>query len=225
MRTEPRGFTRVLISITLGGCLLALVIGMASRGRPTPDVPGTRPELVPQVTVESGSAVIDARPARRTGAVQPEAPSSIRLPTGTLVPIRAASTRADGLLDVPDDIRLAGWWRGGSRVGDPLGSTLLAAHVDGTEQGLGPYASLLEVRRNQRFVVASANLQQTFRATSLRILEQGSLLRHPWIYSATGDRRLVMVTCAPPYVPARGGYQNLAVVTAVPVSAPTSRER
>ena len=33
-----------------------------------------------------------------------------------------------------------------------------------------------------------------------------------------GERRLTLVTCAPPYVASRGGYQNLAVVTAVPVS-------
>ena len=110
-------------------------------------------------------------------------------------------------------------------MGDPLGSTLLAGHVDSTTQGLGPFAALLDVRRNQRFLVSSATLHQTYRATSVRLLERGSLLRHRWIYSASGSRRLVMVTCAPPYAPARGGYQNLIAVIAVPVSGPTRREK
>jgi hypothetical protein len=96
--------------------------------------------------------------------------------------------------------------------------------VDSTAQGLGPFAALLDVRRNQRFVLSSTSLEQTYRATSVRLLEQGSLLRHSWMYSPSGTRRLVMVTCAPPFLPARGGYQRLAVVTAVAASAPTRRE-
>lgn len=36
--------------------------------------------------------------------------------------------------------------------------------------------------------------------------------------SQRSDLRLVLVTCAGPFVPARGGYQNLAVVTARPIS-------
>jgi len=204
--------------------MLVLVAGVAPRLWPTPDAAGSVAGLGQKAAARDGDPiVIDARPARRTGTVRPEQPRSIHLPTGVVVPVRAVSSRTDGLLDVPDDIRQAGWWRGGSRVGDPLGSTLVAAHIDSTRQGLGPFAALLTVRRNQRFLVSSATLHQSFRATSVHLLERGSLLGHRWIYSASGSRRLVMVTCAPPYVPARGGYQNLVVVTAVPVSGPTRR--
>jgi hypothetical protein len=166
---------------------------------------------------------VAATPAQRTGAVRSEQPLSVRLPNGAVVPIRAVSTRSDGLLDVPRDIRTAGWWRGGARLGDPWGSTLVAAHVDSETQGLGPYAALLGVRRDQRFVLASATLRQAFRATSLRLLPRGPLTSRHWLSSPSGARRLVLVTCAPPYVPARGGYQNLAVVTAAPISGPTSQ--
>ncbi len=51
---------------------------------------------------------------------------------------------------------------------------------------------------------------------SLRLVARGPLGGHRWISAPAGRRRLVLVTCAPPYVPARGGYQNLAVVTACP---------
>ncbi len=165
-----------------------------------------------------------AGPARRASSdLGSEAPVSARLPSGAAVPIRSVSTRANGVLDVPDDIRTAGWWRGGARLGDPFGSTLLAAHVDSTTQGLGPYVELLSVRAGQRVVVTSTHLRQAFRISSLRLVPQGSLAGEPQIYAPGGRRRLTLVTCAPPYDAARGGYQNLAVVTATPDGPPTRR--
>ncbi len=225
MRPAPPRRRSLVVWITAATGVLALVVAVTSQLWPTPDAVGSVADVGTQAAAKDNPPiVVDARPARRTGTVRHEQPRSVRLPTGLVVPVRAVSTTTDGLLDVPDDIRQAGWWRGGSWLGDPLGSTLLAAHVDSTTQGVGPFAALLDVRRNQRFLVSSATLHQTYRATSLQLLERGSLLRHRWIYSASGSRRLVMVTCAPPYVPGRGGYQNLVVVTAVPVSGPKRRE-
>jgi hypothetical protein len=166
---------------------------------------------------------VSAVPARRTGAVRPERPSASRLPDGTVVPIRPAGIAADGSLAVPDDVRVAGWWRGGSRLGDPFGVTLLAAHVDSTTQGLGPYAGLLSVRAGQRIVVGSARLSQTFAVVSLRLMPRRALPQHRRLFTARGDRLLVLVTCAGPYDARRGGYQNLAVVTATPVSGVVRR--
>ena len=67
--------------------------------------------------------------------------------------MQAVGTSADGALDVPEDIRVAGWWRGGARLGDPFGSMLIAAHVDSRTQGLGPYVALLSVEPGARFEV------------------------------------------------------------------------
>ncbi|MCW2819193.1 MAG: peptidase sortase [Marmoricola sp.] len=188
----------------------------ASRAVTAPDVrDGTASRTAPDSPV-----AVDARPARRAGALRPEAPLSLRLPSGTVLPVRAVSTTVSGVLDVPSDVRQAGWWRGGSRLGDPWGSTLVAAHVDSTAQGLGPFVELLRLGRGERLVLTSATLRQTFRATSRQLVRRGPLLGHPWMSSASGRRRLVLVTCAPPYVPSRGGYQHLAVVTAVPVGSP-----
>jgi hypothetical protein len=136
--------------------------------------------------------------------------------------LRPVDTRADGTLDVPDDVRVAGWWRGGSRLGDPFGSTLVAAHVDSL-RGLGPFASLLSVKPGQLVVLTSAHLRQAFSVTELRLVPQGSLADKRWIYAARGDRRLTLVTCAGPYVARRGGYQNLAVITATPTGPAVRR--
>jgi hypothetical protein len=135
----------------------------------------------------------------------------------------AVSTTSDGVLDVPADVDVAGWWRGGSRIGDPFGAVLLSAHVDSATEGLGPYVELLGVRPGQSVVLTSQHLRQEYVIDSLRLLDKGPLSEHPWVYSAQGPHRLVLVTCAGPFDPSRGGYQRLAVVTATAVGLPTVR--
>ncbi|MFC0221318.1 class F sortase [Nocardioides zeicaulis] len=163
-------------------------------------------------------------PARRAGSVVvPEAPRSVVLPSGREVAVRAVGTTGAGLLDVPDDVEVAGWWRGGSRLGDPFGATLLAAHVDSRTQGLGPFAELLSARPGARLRLAGRRVGQAWAIRSRQLVRQGTLDNHPELFDPAGARRLVLVTCAPPYVAARGGYQNLAVLTAAPAGPPEAR--
>ena len=160
---------------------------------------------------------------RSADPVVPEAPRSLRLPRGRVVPVHAVSTGRDGQLDVPDDPRSAGWWRGGSRVGDPSGNTLLAAHIDSPRQRLGPFAELYEARPGVRLVLRSAGLRQDFRIRSVRLIRRESLTARPDLYSPSGTRQLVLITCAPPYDPTHGGYRNLVVLVATPSGPPTPR--
>ncbi|MDZ5663796.1 class F sortase [Nocardioides sp. S-58] len=148
------------------------------------------------------------------------APREATLPSGRTVRISAVGTTPSGLLDVPDDVDVAGWWRGGSRLGDPFGSILVAAHVDSRTEGLGPFAELLTVGRGARVVLVSAGVRQTFEVRSRRLVPQGTLSDDSWIFDVSGPGRLTLVTCAPPYDASRGGYQHLAVVTAVPLGPP-----
>lgn len=218
-RPAPRRRRPSLAVLLVGaGLVTGLVVGglawvASERGAADVAFPD-RPTVGPGRTVRTLAAV----PARRTGALPPERPTTSRLPDGTVVPVRPAGTTRTGSLAVPDDIRMAGWWRGGSRLGDPFGATLLAAHVDSFTQGLGPYAGLLSVRAGQRVVLTSPHLTQTFAVVSLRLVPRRTLARRHHLFSARGDRRLVLVTCAGPYDATRGGYQNLAVVTALPTS-------
>jgi hypothetical protein len=105
-------------------------------------------------------------------------------------------------------------------LGDPFGPTVIAAHIDSRTQGLGPYVELLRVRRGDEIALRSANLVERFRVASLRLVPRSSLAGVTDIFSPEGPRRLVMVTCAGPYDATRGGYQNLAIVTARPAGAP-----
>lgn len=222
MRGLPRAATRrpgwlalalAFSVLLLTGCAGAGVPEVSSRATATATSSAERPA--------TNRAVTPARAGRQTGAVIPEVPRSATLPSGRVVPILPVATERDGTLDVPADITVAGWWRGGSRLGDPFGSTLLSAHVDSSTQGLGPYAELLSVRAGASVVVTSKSLSQAFTVTSLELIDKGTLADHPEIFSPSGARRLTLVTCAGPYLPARGGYQRLAVVTADAVGQPT----
>jgi hypothetical protein len=180
----------------------------------------------PAAAPPSAQPVASAPPAavaERVGSVVPEPPRGIRLPNGRRVVVRPVGTTRNGLLDVPADIELAGWWSGGSRLGDPFGSTLVAAHVDSRTQGLGPFASLLGVHAGDRVHVWSHGLRQAFEITSLRLRPQGTIGPASYLHSPKGPRRLTLVTCAGPYDAARGGYQNLAVITATPLGPARSR--
>lgn len=206
-----------------GGAVVAL-LGVAWSGCSTGEVSRTA-EL--SATTSSGQAPPSPRPVpparRAASAPAAQAPDTAILPSGRAVAIRSAGTTRAGLLDVPDDVAVAGWWRGGSRLGDPFGSILVAAHVDSRTQGLGPFAELLTLTRGARVELASTDLRQTFVVRSRRLVPQGSLVDDSWIFDPTGAGRLTLVTCAPPYDAARGGYQHLAVVTAHPLGAPEER--
>ncbi len=180
----------------------------------------------PSASPSASSSAVPVTPAQRASSVvRPQRPVAVVLPGEVVVPVRTASTTADGLLDVPADTGVAGWWDGGARIGDPFGSTLVAAHVDSRTQGLGPFAALLRLEGGERVRLRSAGLVQDFEVRSLRLVPQGPLTERTGLFAPSGPRRLTLVTCAPPYVASRGGYQNLAVVTAVPVGPPSRGSR
>lgn len=224
-RRARRHALPLLVASLVAGVALAWGLGHLGGGAApgpsaTPAEASTSPRPSPSASASPTPSPV--RPATRVGH-RPEAPGRVRLPSGTTVPVVAVGTTADGVLDVPEDIRTAGWWRGGSRLGDPFGSTLVAAHIDSKTQGLGPYAELLSVRAGARIVVRSAHLVQVFRVTSLRLTPRRELAGDSELFAVSGRRRLTMVTCAGPYDADRGGYQNLAIVTALPATAPTAR--
>ena len=202
-----------------GALVMTGTLVLAGAGCATTATDHGRDSPRPAGTTTSATVPERVAPARRApSVVVAEPPVLLSLPGGQEVPVRSVGTTATGLLDVPADVDQAGWWSGGSRLGDPFGSTLVAAHVDSRTQGLGPFAELLTVARGARIHLGSERLTQAFEVRSRQLVPQGSLSRETWLFDVSGERRLTLVTCAPPYVASQGGYQNLAVVTAVPVS-------
>jgi sortase (surface protein transpeptidase) len=135
--------------------------------------------------------------------------------------VRVSATARTGELAIPVDIQQAGWWDGGSRLGDPYGGIVVAAHVDSFTQGLGRFAQLLSMRPGDVVTLTSKHLQEQFRVVSADLVPKSSLSASSDVFSARGRPRLVLITCGGAYTPA-GGYQSNMVVTAAPVGRPVA---
>jgi len=220
-RTESTAGASTTSRAAVRGVLLAALTVLVAGGgcaadpaRPAAgDAPGAATEQVPTVRVEAGRA--DAAPSETRDA----RPTMVRLPSGAEVPIRVAATGRGGLLRVPDDIRAAGWWDGGARIGAAYGAVVVAGHVDSERQGLGPFAELLGVGRGDRIDVRAQGLRQSFAVSAVDLVPKITLDTRDRTFAGSGPLRLVLITCAGEYDPRRGGYQDLAVVTARPRSA------
>ncbi|VXB47829.1 class F sortase [Nocardioides sp. AX2bis] len=211
--TSPRNGLPSAASVVL--LTLALAAGCAPVGDAATSA-GSGPDDAPAGTDDREVRELEATPATRVGSAVARVPTAVRLPGTDLLDVVPVGTREDGLLDVPADVDVLGWWEGGARVGDPFGSVLLAGHVDSEDEGLGPSARLLTVERGDEVEVRAGGRTTSYAVASRRFVPLDDLGSYPRILSADGPARVTLVTCAPPFLPDEGGYQNLAVVTALP---------
>ena len=208
MRTPS--WPAVLAGLVLTGCSVAVA----------PSGGGAADPRTSAAAVESAAPAVVAQHA--ASQVTPQRPRHVTLPSGRVMPVDVVGTGSDGALEIPVDVRRAGWWDGGSRLGDPFGSVVLAAHVDSFTQGLGPAVELLSARVGERVRLTTAHLSQDYRITSVRLVPRFDLRRRREVFSALGARRLALITCGGSYDRARGGYQDNVVVLARPLG-PLSR--
>ena len=121
-----------------------------------------------------------------------------------------------GALGAPENIDRVGWWRDGAAPGAKRGTILLAGHVDSAKRGAGAFYGLKRAHRGDRIQLRSDDGRtKTWRVTSTKLMRKESL--PPEIYTRSGPRRLVLVTCGGPFDARRGHYRDNIVVTAVPL--------
>jgi hypothetical protein len=219
----------VLAATVVAGVVMALLVARVS-GDSSPT--GERPPAALAAASEPSAAQppqsfsVDAKPAVPASSQLDDArPRLVRLPSGTEVPLQPSATSGKGLLQVPDGIGTAGWWDGGARLGERYGAMLVAGHVDSRSQGLGPFAELLDAQRGQLLDVTAGGSGQRFSVVGVEVVSAGALGDRPDLFSQEGPLRLVLVTCAGPFVESHGGYQNRVIVTARPEGPPTATRR
>jgi LPXTG-site transpeptidase (sortase) family protein len=195
----------------------ALLTGCAVSAEP---VAGAAPARAPTGASSAGSPSAGAeRPTPEAAGEGTRAPSQVKrfVPVELILPGREKAkvvpvSTVDGVLQVPKHVDHLGWWDGSSWLGDPFGSTVIAGHVDSATEGLGFFAQLLEIRRDDRVQILGASGQrQTFKVTSVRTVAQNALADDSKALAQTGDHRLVLVTCTGSYRPGRGYDSNLVV--------------
>ncbi|MCF6525829.1 class F sortase [Streptomyces sp. JJ36] len=134
----------------------------------------------------------------------------------TVVPVGVTD---GGDLAVPGDARRVGWYRFGGVPAPDGGSTVLVGHVDSRSRGLGALAALRSVRRGDRVGIRlSGGDREHYRVTARRSVAKERFPAR--VFRRSGPSALTLVTCTGPFLPERGGYQRILLVTAVPAAAP-----
>jgi hypothetical protein len=227
---RPRGLVVVLLAVALA--VGATVWGINASGSSPLDVLSvSKPQppdahasssrhsgVPPQASPHSASSRVRTTPAQVGRAypaqIDPERPRAVTLASGTTMRVRQSATSTSGSLQIPADIKQAGWWDGSSKLGDPFGAIVIAAHVDSFTQGLGRFAQLLSMKPGDVIRLQSAHLSQSFRVVSAGLVSKTTISATSDVFSATGSPRLVLITCGGQFDPAHGGYQSNMVVVA-----------
>lgn len=103
----------------------------------------------------------------------------------------------------------------GATPGSATGAILLAGHVDSARSGAGAFYGLEGARAGDSVSVTSSDGKtRRYSVTSMRRVRKGAL--PAGIFSRSGPRRLVLVTCGGPFDAARGVYRDNIIVTARP---------
>lgn len=135
---------------------------------------------------------------------------------GVDAPVVEVGVDEDGLVDVPDDGSLVGWYRWSAAPGGP-GTTVLVGHVDTAADGPGALFDLARTEAGQRLQMRSTDGSvRAYAVVSLQSYPKTALPAAE-LFRRDGDPALVVVTCGGPFDRATRTYAENVVVTAVPV--------
>ena len=126
----------------------------------------------------------------------------------------------NGVMEIPEDISNVGWFIGSAPPGDTEGATVLVGHRDGVDSGKGAFYGLSTLSEGDLVTVKTEFGEQlSYQVQSIETVDKKRIPQiAAQVFSATGDPRLVLVTCGGSYVREAGGYQANVIVTATPMA-------
>ena len=162
---------------------------------------------------------------RRTGiaakGIRPDAsfaPDRVRVAAlGVDAPVVREEVDGRGELSLPQDSRTVGWWGAGAAPGAPLGTIVLAGHVDSEQQGAGALYPLARTPVGARVVVSGPDGEAAYVVQARRRYAKEAL---PWrdLFRQDVEARLLLVTCGGDFDRATRHYSDNVVVYALPLS-------
>jgi hypothetical protein len=148
-------------------------------------------------------------------------PTSLRIAAlGLHAPVRPVGV-VDGLVEVPGDAQLVGWYRHGASPGGP-GSAVLVGHVD-LDGRRGVFFRLRDLQPGAVVAVGFAGGDaRSFRVVARRRYPKGRLPAR-LVFAESGPPYLTLVTCGGDFDAARGEYEENVVVVAMLVGRAPER--
>ena len=122
-----------------------------------------------------------------------------------------------GLITVPPDVHVVGWYAGSARTDSTTGSTVIVGHVNYAGQGPGAFSSLTKVKSGERVGVNISGQGTTYwKIVSLKLYPKLHLTAN--LFTLNGPRYLTLITCGGTLQHTSTGYHynDNIVVRAVP---------
>ena len=137
---------------------------------------------------------------------------------GVDAPVVREEVDGRGALSLPQDPRTVGWWGAGAAPGAPVGTIVLAGHVDSEQQGAGALYPLARTPVGARVVVSGPGGEATYVVQGRRRYAKDAL---PWrdLFRQDVEARLLLVTCGGDFDQETRHYSDNVVVYAVPLGA------
>ena len=222
---------RRLVAGLLGVALIlagvVLVVGWAQRPGFTPagalPVGSAAPARSAASPAPTGSGSSPATPSTRSAAGSGAlvdasfTPGRLVLPAlGVDAVVVPVGVEAGGALTIPDNARVIGWWSGGAAPGSPVGTVLMAGHVDSAQAGPGALARLSQAPVGARLTVRGPGSEMTYVVQARRRYLKQVL---PWrtLFAQGETPRLVLVTCGGDFDYRTRHYTDNVVVIATPL--------
>ena len=162
-------------------------------------------------------AKVAVRSARLSDQPQSEVATPVRLgipALGVDAPIVPVGIQAGGAMEVPEDVKTAGWYRFGPLPG-ARGSAMLIGHVDSRTQGPGVFFGLSRLPLGERIgVQLGEGPTQYFVSVARRFIDKDELPLD--LFGREGPPRLTLVTCGGGFDEQARSYTHNVVVYAVP---------
>lgn len=223
------GRGRRSLGAVVGVGLLATAIAALALTAPSPIDAGEGINEIPPAVefVQNSTATEIAEITREQTPTAPlvpveSIPVSVHIPDlsvkSDVVPV---GVDTENSVVVPDDIQEIGWYAFAAGPKDSQGSVVLVGHRDGVVSGRGAFYGIDQLEPGDPVVLRTSDgsrirfvVQDSQSVTRERFAELA-----PEIFSSSGSKRLVLITCGGEYVKSAGGYQENVLVTAIP--APT----
>jgi hypothetical protein len=144
-------------------------------------------------------------------------PVRVQVPdAGIDVSVTPVGVKADGQMEIPENVDIAGWYRYGPDPASPVGSTVIAAHVDSLEYGLGQFVKLKGLPAGTRIIVSTADGKtHNYLIDSVQnVLKEQ--LPVGQIFDREGPPRLALITCGGQFDYTSRTYSDNVIVMASP---------
>lgn len=224
MRVGRAAASRRLLALSGSFVFSALLIGCsagASEAPPPTAVASTTAEAASTPTASELPVAVPDVPrqdaALGAAVIRPPAPARIRVDALDLdMAVDPVGVDDDGLMELPPDTAVAGWYRFGPGLGASKGTTVIAAHVDSNAYGLGPFSRLKELGPGAEIVLSAAEgsvLRYVVSAVTTTIKGEVPL---DALFANDGPARLALVTCGGDFDYETRHYLSNVLVEAVP---------